>query len=190
MVAAKTPHTFSVSLLDHKQLAQATAIHHVWVPAYTQEAALLGVQHLPPLLKTVADIQHSPDLFYGAWQGQQLAGVLSLGPDEQPNPGTQALCINCLVVHPQHQRQGAAQLLLRTVLHQAPNAIFVVNTAAANVPAMALYTRFGFAVVRRGLVRMGPGAGAPPEAAGTSLALVKLQRNAPHAALPSSRELV
>jgi ribosomal protein S18 acetylase RimI-like enzyme len=157
----------------------------VWVPAYTQEAALLGVQHLPPLLKTVVDIQQSPDIFYGAWLGSQLLGVLSLGPDEQPEPGTQALCINCLVVHPSHQRKGIARLLLRTVLHQAPNAIFVVNTAAANVPAMALYSRFGFAVVRRGLVCLGSPATAdaatPSAAPGASLALVKLRRAVPTA---------
>jgi ribosomal protein S18 acetylase RimI-like enzyme len=177
--AAQTlvPHTFTVSLLQHRNLDQAAAIHNVWVPAYTQEAALLGVQHLPPLLQSVADLQASADLFYGAWHNAELLGVISLGPDEDP----QQLCINCLVVHPAHQRQGIARLLLQTLLHQAPAAVFVVNTAAANTPAMALYQRFGFEVVRRGLVRLGVKAGkdadqAEKGTAGTSLALVKLRR--------------
>ncbi len=166
-------HTFQVSLLQHRQPEIATAIHQVWVPAYTQEAALLGVQHLPPLLQSVADIQASADLFYGAWHNTQLLGVISLGPDQDP----QQLCINCLVVHPSYQRRGIARLLLQTLLHQAPGAVFVVNTAAANAPAMALYQGFGFEVVRRGLVRLGAGGATD----GASLALVKLRR----AAVPS-----
>ena len=165
---------FEVTLLQHATPEVAAAIHHVWVPAYSQEAALLGVQHLPPLLQSVSDIQLSADLFYGAWHNDQLLGVISLGPDEDP----QQLCINCLVVHPAHQRQGIARLLLQTLLHQAPAAVFVVSTAAANTPAMVLYGGFGFEVVRRGLVRLGADHTAAAATSGTSLALVKLRRAA------------
>ncbi len=149
-------------MLNHRDPTVAAAIRSVLLPAYAQEALLLGAQHFAPLNKTVADVQASPDFHLGVMHGTQLLGVLSIGPDEQ----AQALCINMLVVHPQAQRQGLGRRLLQEALQRGPGMAFEVSTGASNAPALALYQQFGFVVYRHGTVG--------PEA----LPLVKLRRPA------------
>jgi len=158
--------TRRIALLDHRNPAIATALHGVLQQAYAQEAALLQVAHFAPLARTVADLQASTDFFLGAWQGEHLAGALSVGPDDEPGQ----ICITMLVVHPAQQRQGAARALVQEALQRGHGAVFVVATAAANAPALALYHAMGFVVYRRG--QMGGDGQAP-------LSIVKLRRAPP-----------
>ncbi len=130
--------------------------------AYAQEAGLLQIEDFPPLAKTVDDIRASEDFHLGAWAGEQLAGVISIGPDDEPAQ----LCITALVVLPDRQRAGLGRALLQEALARGQGMAFAVSTAAGNTPALALYQALGFVPYRYGVV--GPKA----------LPLVKLRRAA------------
>lgn len=154
--------TVRVEPLRHQDPAVAAQIHAVLLPAYAQEGRLLGVQHFPPMQRTAADIASGREFFLGAWSGRQLVGALSIGADDEPDQ----ICIQTLVVHPNHQRQGVASALMREVLSRAEGLVLAVATGAANAPALALYGSFGFSIYRHGVV------------GADDLALVKLRRPA------------
>ena len=59
--------------LQHRDLPTARRLHAVFMPAYTQEAALLGLQQFPPLARTAEDIQRSGDMHLGAMRGERVA---------------------------------------------------------------------------------------------------------------------
>jgi ribosomal protein S18 acetylase RimI-like enzyme len=149
-----------VDILPHRQLTVATQIHAVLMLAYAQEAELLQVQNFPPLQQTAADIQASDEFFLGRFNDQELIGVVSVRPDDEPGQ----IHIATLVVHPAHQRRGVARALLANALQRAAGATFSVSTAAKNAPALALYQQFGFAAYRWGTI------------GSEGLALVKLRR--------------
>jgi ribosomal protein S18 acetylase RimI-like enzyme len=130
--------------------------------AYAQEARLLQIEDFPPVDRTVDDIRTSDDFHLGAWVGEHLAGVLSIGPDDEPRQ----LCITGLVVRPDRQRAGVGRALLEDALARGQGMAFAVSTAAGNTPALALYQALGFVPYRYGVV----GAKALP--------LVKLRRAA------------
>ncbi len=69
-----------------------------------------------------------------------LVGVISVGPDEDP----EAQNITSLVVHPARQREGIASILLHTLIENFGADPMTVQTAAKNLPALALYAKFGF----------------------------------------------
>ena len=96
--------------------------------------------------KTTADVQASAAYFLGAWRQDELSGLLSVGPDDEPGQ----LSIATLAVHPDHQRQGVGQSLLQEVLRRGNGAAFSVVSAADNLPALALYRRLGFVAYRSG----------------------------------------
>jgi ribosomal protein S18 acetylase RimI-like enzyme len=72
--------------------------------------------------------------------------------------------IASLVVHPSHQRQGIARLLLTEALKRYEDYVVTVSTGAKNLPAVRLYQDLGFVEYARCTVG--------PEA----LELVKLRR--------------
>jgi ribosomal protein S18 acetylase RimI-like enzyme len=156
-----------VDILHHRQRAVALQIHAVLMLAYAQEAALLEVKNFAPLEQTAGDIEASDDFFLGIFQDQQLLGVISVRPDDEPRQ----VNIASLVVHPAQQRQGVARALLTDALQRAEAATFSVSTAAKNAPALALYQQFGFEAYRWGTLQ-----GTAGEEA---LALVKLRRTPP-----------
>ena len=158
---------FLIQPLDHRQRAVAEQIHAVMRPAYAQEARLLQTDHFPPLGTTVEDVQRSVEFHLGAWSGDTLQGVVSVGPDDEPDQ----LCIGMLVVHPSAQRQGIARALMQDALRRGAGMVYAVATGAANAPALALYRELGFVAYRQGSMgtaHMGT----------AQLALVKLRRDA------------
>jgi ribosomal protein S18 acetylase RimI-like enzyme len=124
------------------------AIQAVVALAYEQEAHLLGVAGNLPPSSTPEEIQSSPDFYLGAFTESELVGVLSIGPDDEP----QQLSINLLVVHPSKQRRSIGTLLLREALARGKNMPFAVAVASSNRPALALYTKLGFAPYREGVI--------------------------------------
>jgi ribosomal protein S18 acetylase RimI-like enzyme len=154
-IALPTP-----EVLAHIDPAVAAEIHQVMAWAYAQEAQLLGVKHFAPLQETVQDIAQRKEWLLGLRLANLLAGVVSVGPDDEP----QQLRIGSLVVRPQMQRRGIARLLMQTVLARGTGMVFSVSTAELNLPALALYESLGFVAYKRGTV--GP----------EDLALVKLRR--------------
>jgi ribosomal protein S18 acetylase RimI-like enzyme len=149
-----------VEILSHRQPAVAAQIHAVLMLAYAQEAALLGIKNFPPLEQTARDIEASDEFFLGCFNDQELHGVVSVRPDDEPGQ----INIASLVVHPAHQRRGVARVLLTSALQRAAGAVFSVSTAAKNAPALALYQQFGFEAYRWGTI------------GDEGLALVKLRR--------------
>ena len=149
-----------VDILPHRQLKVATQIHAVLMLAYAQEAELLKVQNFPPLQQSAADIQASDEFFLGSFNDQELIGVVSVRPDDEPGQ----INIASLVVNPAHQRCGVARALLTNALQRAAGTPFSVSTAAQNAPALALYQQFGFEAYRWGTL------------GNEGLALVKLRR--------------
>ncbi len=146
--------------MAHRDAHQAARIHAVWLPAYRQEAALLGLDAFEPLNRTAAQVQSLDEHFLGALCGDELLGCLSLAEDDEPGQ----ILVCCLVVHPRHQRRGVARALVQRALQWGAGRSFAVATAAANAPALALYRSLGFEIYRHG--SMGPDA----------LELVKLRR--------------
>lgn len=163
----------SLRVIDHRSRAMAQRIHVVQMAAYAQEAALLGVVSFAPLDRTVDDLIGSPDRFIGAFDDDELAGVIAVGSDDEDDGET----IDSLVVHPSQQRRGVGRTLLQEVIASARTSRITVQTAAGNLPALDLYQRFGFRVVRRWFD--GPGV----------LELVKLQRITGLGALPGAHPL-
>lgn len=131
-----------IAPLDLADTRQAEALHRVWLAAYAQEAALLGIpeDRFPPLQKSLAELQASGWLFLGAWVGDTLAGAAALGAEADG-----ALRLNALVVMPTFQRRGLGRQLTAAAIQQAePGRLLRVGTGAANRPALALYASMGF----------------------------------------------
>jgi ribosomal protein S18 acetylase RimI-like enzyme len=150
----------SIVPLDHHDLAVAEQIRAVHALAYAQEARLLQVNDFPPLRRTAEDIQSSEECYLGALQDGAIVGALSVAPDDEPGQ----VLVTSLVVHPDHQRNGIARSLMLELFRLGNRDVFAVCTAAANVPAIALYRGLGFTEYRFGTIG--------PEA----LPLVKLRR--------------
>jgi len=89
----------------------------------------------------------------------EIVGSLSLSDE-----GSGQITIASLVVHPSHQRQGIARLLLTEALKRSDGYVVTVSTGAKNLPAIRLYQDLGFVEYARCTVG--------PEA----LELVKLRR--------------
>jgi ribosomal protein S18 acetylase RimI-like enzyme len=134
-----------LSSIDHRTHVVALQVHAIRMAAYKQEAELLRVTHFPPLERKVTDILNSEEVFIGAFENQALAGVLSVCQDEEGR----GLSISSLVVLPAQQRRGVGHALVRAVIERHHTSEFTVQTAAANAPALALYTKFGFEEYRR-----------------------------------------
>ncbi|MFN0056947.1 MAG: GNAT family N-acetyltransferase [Planctomycetota bacterium] len=126
--------------VDHRKHEVAAAIHAVQMAAYAQEARLLAVERFPPLDRTVADLQKTPEKFWIAADAEDVIGAISVGPDDTPN----SMNIGSLVVLPMRQREGIARRLVAAVIAQHGTAPITVSTGLRNVPALTLYAQFGF----------------------------------------------
>jgi ribosomal protein S18 acetylase RimI-like enzyme len=135
----------TIEALDHRDRTVARRIHAIQLAAYSQEAQLLGVADFPPLRQTALCIRDSEEQFFGAFVQDTLAGVAAI---EQAHDAA-ALCLSSLVVQPAMQRRGVASALLREILRRFGSQAVVVSTAAGNLPALALYGRFGFTELGR-----------------------------------------
>jgi ribosomal protein S18 acetylase RimI-like enzyme len=150
----------AIERIDHRQLVVAQQLHAVQMIAYAQEARLLGAVYFPPLERTVEEVQASAEEYFAALLDGKLVGAASVRPDPE-GMGTN---IASLVVAPQFQRRGVGTALLGRVLTAHGNNELTVQTGAKNLPALALYARFGFVELRRWSVGREP------------LELVKLRR--------------
>jgi ribosomal protein S18 acetylase RimI-like enzyme len=138
--------SFSVLPLEHRVLSTATKIHALQMAAYAQEAALLEVEHFPPLERAVSDVLDSDEVFLGIVLDETLVGCIAY--EIQPD----GWLISSLVVSPQHQRLGIARALVNAVLDLGRGKIMTVATGAKNTPALALYHSVGFSEYNRFLI--------------------------------------
>ena len=127
-----------IESLEHCSEEVAAQIYAVFQRSYKEEAQLIGVNEFPPLLRTAANIQVATSKFLGLRIGSELAAIV-----EYTNNGAN-LSIDSLVVHPLFFRRGLASQLLQSLLGTHAYRTADVETAAANLPAITLYNKFGF----------------------------------------------
>ena len=118
----------------------APEIHQLFQRAYAVEARLINVKDFPPLMRSCREIQEAKSEFFGIISEAGLRGIIEL---EQQSG---AVLIASLVVDPDYFRQGLARLLLEQVISVYRDRALRVETATANLPAMALYASMGFVV--------------------------------------------
>ncbi|XID95893.1 GNAT family N-acetyltransferase [Paenibacillaceae bacterium WGS1546] len=136
-----------MDIIVELDIRDADTAEEVWAlqhPAYRAEAALIGVADLPPLQDTVRTLQACGETFLGLRNAEgELAGAVSY---EQEEAGRYAICR--MMVHPDCMRRGIGSRLLGRLLSGLPaTAEWTVTAEIRNVPAIALYEKFGF--VRR-----------------------------------------
>ena len=129
----------SLSLSNARRAEQVLALQRA---SYRIEAELIGYDAIPPLIETLAVLQQCGEIFYGYWQGEELAGVISYKRDGQ------TLDIYRMMVHPAHFRQGIGRALLQFIEHveQGIEQI-IVSTGRDNAPARRLYLAAGFTML-------------------------------------------
>lgn len=127
-----------LSLEDDDMVDQIWRLQHA---AYRLEAEIIGFHDIPPLLDTHETIQQCEETFYGYLnEDGELMGAVAT---EIKAPGS--ITVSRMMVHPSHFRQGIAGSLIRYVLNQhAEIPLFIVSTGTKNVPAVALYEKYGF----------------------------------------------
>jgi len=137
-----------VSRIDHTNAQVSESIRQLMVDSYTIEARLIGVTDFPPLRRTAEDIRSASATFYGCTESGHLVAVAEV---ERAEHG--GLHIGGLVVHPRAFRRGIGSSLLSHVLQSSGGVRVTVSTAELNRPAVAMYEKHGFTIVRRWAVQ-------------------------------------
>ncbi|QJD84308.1 GNAT family N-acetyltransferase [Cohnella herbarum] len=132
----------SINAVNIKRRDIAEEVWALQHSAYRIEAQLIGVSDLPPLQDTVQTLQACEETFLGYMDAEgELLGAVSF---ERDRLGKYSICR--LMVHPEHMRRGIGGALLEHLLRELPHsATCSVTAEIRNLPAIALYERFGFA---------------------------------------------
>ena len=107
--------------------------------AYAIEAQLIGYPELPPAHETLAALRGCGEELWLCEEDGALLGAVGLEHVSQDE-----LLIARLFVAPSAFRRGVGTALVSHALAQARGRRVRVGTAAANLPALALYERLGF----------------------------------------------
>jgi ribosomal protein S18 acetylase RimI-like enzyme len=129
--------------LDLDDDGVARAVLELQRAAYAVEAELIGSDGIPALTETLDELRDAEEEWLGAHDDDGLAGAISW---RELGDGT--IDIHRLVVAPRAFRRGVASVLLDGLDDAFPERSMVVSTGSANEPALALYRRRGFVVVR------------------------------------------
>jgi ribosomal protein S18 acetylase RimI-like enzyme len=131
-----------LALLDLCDQSTASELLELQRRAYRVEAELIGSFAIPALDETLAELQRCGETFLGAIVEGAIAGAISW------RVVGDTIDLHRLIVDPAHFRRGIGSLLVRRALAVEPSVRdAVVQTGAANAPALALYRREGFSVV-------------------------------------------
>ena len=137
------PRRKHICRLNQADASVSRAIWTLYQSAYQSEAELLGVEDFAPLNRSCEEIQTTPSAFNGFFEIDSLAAV-----SEAHTDGT-CLSIDGFAVYPRFYRKGIGSELLRYILDESSCRSAVVETAAANEPAICFYARFGFTEIDR-----------------------------------------
>jgi ribosomal protein S18 acetylase RimI-like enzyme len=111
------------------------AVQHA---SYAIEAELIGYPELPPAHETLAALQACGEELWLCEEDGELLGAVGLEHSDDE------LLIARLFVAPPAFRRGVGTALVLHALGHARGRRVRVGTAAANLPALALYERLGF----------------------------------------------
>jgi len=127
-----------INICERETAEEVWRLQHA---AYRAEAALIGVSSLPPLQDTTESLQKCGERFFGCRLSvDELAGAISCLRE-----GDSRYVLCRLMVHPHYFRQGIGNALLARLLAETPsNATWTVTAEIRNLPALALYARYGF----------------------------------------------
>jgi ribosomal protein S18 acetylase RimI-like enzyme len=112
--------------------------------AYAVEAALIGSDGIPALTETLEQLRAAGETWLGLFDAAGLCGALAW---QRLDDGTIDICR--LIVAPRAFRGGVATALLDELDRRFPADPMIVSTGSANEPALRLYNRRGFHVVRQ-----------------------------------------
>ncbi len=131
-----------IKQLDNSNIDVATIMMRVFMESYAVEAKLLGAKDFPPLKRPLEGYTKSTNQFYGYYEDEQLSGVIEIV--EKP----EYTHIQSLVVSPNFFRRGIGSKLIEYVFKHYNSSTFMVETGAKNVPAIQLYERLGFTLIK------------------------------------------
>ena len=134
--------TNQIQKVNHTDSLAAKLIRNIFQRSYKVEAELVGVEDFPPLNRTIEQFVNSKTVFFGLYKNNELAGLIEI---EFQND---LLDICSLVVDPKYFRQGVAGELLDFVLDKFQPKESIVETASVNNPAISLYNKKGFEIVK------------------------------------------
>ncbi len=132
-----------VEKIDHTIPLLADKIYAVFQVSYKVEAKLLNAVDFPPLRRKSIDITNSSTEFYGAFSDSEIAGVIEIKREERD------IHIQSLVVDPTFFRKGIGSGLLTFVVDNLLAKVYTVETGVDNLPAIALYKKFGFIEIQQ-----------------------------------------
>ncbi len=124
--------------LNHTSEIVSKDIRAVFQASYAVEAKLLQVVDFPPLHRELHAFVQCVNTFYGYQIEDKLIAVLEL------KQHAEYAHIQSLVVLPEYFRRGIGSALIHHALKHHDDAVFVVETGLANLPATALYESLGF----------------------------------------------
>jgi len=129
--------------INHRKQEEADNIYRIFQRSYPFEGRLLKVsdEDFPPLKRLAAQIRQVDSVFYGYYVGVYLAACVEVTTGEPTK-------INSFVVDPDYFKQGLGSKLLAFVFDEIPSRKYVVETGRENIPAVSLYRKFGFEIVK------------------------------------------
>ena len=121
----------------------AKKIHSIFQLSYTVEAKILEAHDFPPLKRKEDDFMQCSNIFFGFQENEEIIGIIEVVKS------LQKVHIQSLVVHPKSFRKGVASSLIKFILDKYTQYILTVETGVKNLPAVKLYTKFGFKETRQ-----------------------------------------
>ncbi|RUQ26655.1 GNAT family N-acetyltransferase [Peribacillus cavernae] len=128
--------------VDLQNLSLANELYTVQQKSYTIEAELIGFLDIPPLKETFDELLSCQEEFIGYFIDEKLVGAVSYSLEDE----TVHICR--LIVDPAHFRKGIAQKLLAHLQNEGSPERMIVSTGKDNHPAISLYLKNGFKLIR------------------------------------------
>jgi ribosomal protein S18 acetylase RimI-like enzyme len=133
-----------ILLLDHRDPVIAGRINELQQASYAVESRLINYDRIPYLVQGAEGIITSEEIFIGCQVGNELAGLTSY---EKEDPRSMTICR--MVISPLFFRRGLALRLLEFLEELDPMIRYIyVQTAEKNHPAIHLYKKAGYQLIR------------------------------------------
>lgn len=125
--------------LDLQDKETAEKVLELQAVSYKIEAQIIDFYDIPPLKDTIDNLRKSGEIFYGYFEDEALAGIISYKVIGN------TLDIHRVAVHPSFFRMGIAQKMVNFIegAEAGINKV-VVCTGKENKPAVNLYLKNGY----------------------------------------------